>query len=209
MIHFPSVILQNGPLVGMSCLRYELKNSFFKRVANNMSNRRNVCHTLAKRHQQNALFTVISGTYVRNFITVGKSNVVLASSLKWSDLICEKFGIENTSNIAVANKLCVASIEYSVGTHLIVNIDSSGVPEFGKVEKFACLPSSDDWVCVVRLLRSIEYYSHFHSYCVNYVQPVQYKIAAVSELVDYHPVCCYKKAGKFYVRLQYHVIKPL
>jgi hypothetical protein len=29
LVHFPSIIRQSGPPIGMSCLRYELKNSFF------------------------------------------------------------------------------------------------------------------------------------------------------------------------------------
>jgi hypothetical protein len=31
LVHFPTIVKQIGPLIGMSCLKYELKNSFFKR----------------------------------------------------------------------------------------------------------------------------------------------------------------------------------
>lgn len=31
LVQFPGIVLKSGPLIGMSCLRYELKNSFFKR----------------------------------------------------------------------------------------------------------------------------------------------------------------------------------
>jgi len=50
LVHLPSVILASGTLVGMSCMRYELKNSFFKRCAHIVCNFSNVCLTLAYRH---------------------------------------------------------------------------------------------------------------------------------------------------------------
>ena len=30
LVHLPTIVLKSGPLIGMSCLKYELKNSFFK-----------------------------------------------------------------------------------------------------------------------------------------------------------------------------------
>jgi len=55
LVHFPAIIRKSGPLIGLSCMRCELKNSFFKRSANIMCNFTNVCKTLAYRHQYYAL----------------------------------------------------------------------------------------------------------------------------------------------------------
>jgi len=63
LVHLPSIILKCGPLIGMSCLRYELKNSFFKRSAHIVCNFTNICRTLAYRHQQRALFSLLSGAH--------------------------------------------------------------------------------------------------------------------------------------------------
>jgi hypothetical protein len=30
LVHLPTIVMKNGPLAGMSCLKYELKNSFFQ-----------------------------------------------------------------------------------------------------------------------------------------------------------------------------------
>jgi hypothetical protein len=32
LVHLPTIVRKSGPLVGMSCLKFELKNSFFKRI---------------------------------------------------------------------------------------------------------------------------------------------------------------------------------
>jgi hypothetical protein len=76
LVHFPTIILQSGPLLGMSCLRYELKNSFFKRCAHIVCNFTDICHTLAYRHQQFALQSRISNSHVRTFVIVGRHYVV-------------------------------------------------------------------------------------------------------------------------------------
>lgn len=74
LVHLPTINLQNGPLTGMSCLRYELKNSFFKCSAHAVGNFRNISKTLACRHQQQAFMAKLSGEHVRNFISVEVHN---------------------------------------------------------------------------------------------------------------------------------------
>jgi len=32
LVHLPAIVLKSGPLVGMSCMPYELKNSFFQEM---------------------------------------------------------------------------------------------------------------------------------------------------------------------------------
>jgi hypothetical protein len=63
LVHMPSIILKSGPLIGLSCMRYELKNSFFRRCAHVVCNFTNICHTLAYRHQQYSLYSQLA-TYV-------------------------------------------------------------------------------------------------------------------------------------------------
>jgi len=63
LVHLPEIVLKSGPLTGMSCLKYELKNSFFKRCAHTICNFTNVCHALAKRHQQQSVFYAFGFTY--------------------------------------------------------------------------------------------------------------------------------------------------
>lgn len=51
MIHYPRLILSYGPLVHLSCLRFEAKHQYFKRVATVLGNFKNITKTLARRHQ--------------------------------------------------------------------------------------------------------------------------------------------------------------
>ena len=57
MVHYPSVMLRNGPLSHMWVMRYEAKHGYFKRLAHVVCNYRNVCKTLAHRNQMRQAVT--------------------------------------------------------------------------------------------------------------------------------------------------------
>ena len=49
--HYPKLILQFGPLIRLWTLRFESKHTYFKQCARKLHNFKNLCHTLAVRHQ--------------------------------------------------------------------------------------------------------------------------------------------------------------
>jgi len=208
MIHFPTIIMQSGPLVGMSCMRYELKNSFFKRCAHNMCNFTNVCQTLAHRHQQQSLFSKLTNANVRDALVVSNSSIDMISNYAFSDTLCGHFRVEKTDDVCIAKQLERASLAYKVGQHLV--IDYEELPMFGKIVAFVCLPSSHDWYIVVQCLNTVTYDTHFHSYVAEYYDPEHFRVLSFTELIDFHPVCYFRKSRKseivHLIRLQYHVM---
>lgn len=52
MLHYANIIRMVGPLVYMSTIRYEAKHQAFKRISRKTNNFRNICKTLATKHQQ-------------------------------------------------------------------------------------------------------------------------------------------------------------
>ncbi|XP_070406925.1 uncharacterized protein [Nothobranchius furzeri] len=51
LCHYPSLIIHFGPLIRLWTLRFESKHTFFKQCARKLHNFRNLCKTLAERHQ--------------------------------------------------------------------------------------------------------------------------------------------------------------
>lgn len=51
MIHYPNCIRMSGPMVTMQCLKYELKHGFSKQVASVNCNFKNICKSVACKHQ--------------------------------------------------------------------------------------------------------------------------------------------------------------
>jgi hypothetical protein len=188
LLHIPTVILQNGPLVGMSCMCYELKNSFFKRSEYIMCNFTNVCRTLAYRHQQYALFARLSNAYVRDFVVVGRNACVAVCTVSYASVLCEKFALQQTDGISVTSRLERASVVYSSRHHVVVDCDKNGLPLFGIVELFVCLPSCSEWFLVVQCLTTDIFVTHSHSFRVNCNLTPVYRIVALGDLVDYHAV---------------------
>jgi len=89
LVHLPSVIMKSGPLTGMNCMRYELKNSLLKRCAH-------ICFTLAHRHQQYALHAQLSNTHIRTGILVGKHRYQRTGTLEYQECLCELLNVDNS-----------------------------------------------------------------------------------------------------------------
>jgi hypothetical protein len=209
MVHFPTIIKQCGPLVGMSCMRYELKNAFFKRCAHSMYNFRNVCKTLAYRHQQYSLYAKLSCENVRDVIIPIDSSAVPVCSLPCCDALVSCLNIETTDDIFVSTKVDRASVRYSTGHHVIVDIsEDNGLPEFGCIDSFVCTPSGEIWYLVVRLLRTVAFIPHYHSYLVDPLDSNKYAVLQLKDLIDHRVVCAFRKRGYLYLRMPYYVIKP-
>lgn len=94
LVHLPTVILHSGPLVGMNCMRYELKNSFFKRCTHIMCNFTSICQTLAYRHQQHSPNSKLTNANIRDVIVVNRSSNDVISNCAFADAICAHFQVE-------------------------------------------------------------------------------------------------------------------
>lgn len=51
LIHYPRLLMAYGPLIHVSCLRFEAKHQYFKTIARASGNFKNIAKTLARRHQ--------------------------------------------------------------------------------------------------------------------------------------------------------------
>lgn len=51
LLHYPDLIIQFGPLIRLRTLPFESKHTYFKQCARKLHNFKNLCSTLAERHQ--------------------------------------------------------------------------------------------------------------------------------------------------------------
>ncbi|XP_047140689.1 uncharacterized protein LOC124815889 isoform X1 [Hydra vulgaris] len=206
LVHLPTIIMNSGPLIGMNCLKYELKNSFFKRSAHIVSNFKNICFTLAKRHQHNALHHRLSSAYMRNLIISESHDVVPICSLHYSQVLLDTFHSKPTDDIFVAFKIKRGSLQYKTNHHLTISEDED-YPVFGKVISFVSIRDESSWFVVLSKLNTLKFVEHCHCFLVEDVKPVTYLVINLDELIDDHPVLSYQKENAYYKRQQYHVFK--
>lgn len=50
-LHYPNLTLLFGPLIHLQTLRFEGKHNYFKELVSRTKNRKNICKSLAERHQ--------------------------------------------------------------------------------------------------------------------------------------------------------------
>lgn len=71
MLHYPRAIMKLGPLVHFWAMLFELKHGFFKRVSQVTCNFKNICKTMAFRHQMMQCYTFLSGSVFAQTTEVG------------------------------------------------------------------------------------------------------------------------------------------
>ena len=65
LLHYPRQIALFGPLKILWCMRFEAKHQYFKKLAVTANNNKNLCYTLAKRHQSDCVVRCQQMTFFR------------------------------------------------------------------------------------------------------------------------------------------------
>lgn len=210
LVHIPSVIIKNGPVVGMSCLRYELKNSFFKRSAGIVCNFTNICKTLASRHQYNAFYSLLNKEFLRDKFHVGQrsSECLIAGEVECFGKLFEVVGCDSSDEIVVTTQITVGTVVYKRGNFLLIGYNFFDDPVFACIQTFVSLRDSDRWWIVLHPYHTVKFRVHFHAYEVEQIQPVVVDIVKFEQLPDHSPLFGYTKCLQTkttLIRMCYHV----
>jgi len=210
LVHFPTAILQNGFCVGFNCLRYELKNSFFKRSAGVVCNFTNISKTLASRHQYNAFHSRLSKQFLRNTVLVGNktSEHLPAGKVRFFAQLHEQLQADSLQNVVIATKISVASVTYRADTFFVYTFSASGYPVFGCVECFVNIPGSDVWYVVMREHKNLFFVFHFYAYEITAEHPITRCFVALERLIDYNELYRYDSFSgnkTLLIRMPYHI----
>lgn len=82
LIHYPRLILMNGPLCPLWCMRYESKHQYFKNIASKCRKFVNITATLSNRHQMKQWWEFCTDRFLGDFENaLSKSIPVPFSSL--------------------------------------------------------------------------------------------------------------------------------
>lgn len=210
LVHFPTIVLKSGPLIGMSCMRYELKNSFFKRSAHVVCNFTNICRTLAYRHQQHALHSLLSNSHMRNIACVSRHTLLMATSLDFCDVLLSRFEVTPTDMIAVADKMSVATVQYNKDHFMMLCRDDFGDPVFGRILNFVSFSDDGRWLVAVEHVQTIVFLADFHAFEIAFVDPATVSVCDMHQFADHRPLYCHKlfshnSGTRYMLRLPYHI----
>lgn len=132
MSHYPELIIQFGPLIRLWTLRFESKHTYFKQCSRKLHNFKNVCSSLAERHQLLQAY-ISADSLFPPVIVVEKATAFFSSD--YNDSIRESvanydFGPENTLS---AHEATVKGTKYQKNMYVVISKDEDGL-EVGKIK---------------------------------------------------------------------------
>lgn len=207
IVHYPQLIALYGPLVHLSCMRFEAKHQYFKKLSSVVCNFKNITKTLATRHQmrqcweqanEKTLGKEVSHTGSCSEIRGGCIPDVAAQALQKSIHVpLEDLAMQTTKSL-VCN-----DVPYRIGELKVVELlESEHIPIFLEVTAIYCINSQ--WFVVGRRMVPSSFEYHLHSFKLEEKGWVALK---VGEEVDHHGLDIHcNMEGERYVTLRYWVV---
>ena len=186
MVHYPSQISRLGPLIQSWNMRQEAKLSFIKRVSRR-SNYKNVCLTVAKKHQFWLCYQMLSSNLLVPTLEQSKKLFSCVLSEEEDYLQAEFFRLmpEITLDTIISHPYWISlqSSQLRKGVYIVLIYDLFK-PVFGKIVDIAVIGKTV-------LLCVLEFYghcfnSHYNSFDISHHGV--FKALNIESLIDYRPV---------------------
>lgn len=208
MVHYPRQILNYGPLINAWTMRHEAKLRIIKRAAR-VSNYKNVCQSVAKRHQHLLSFYIHSNRLLGKGIETGpcKELSFAAFPRNIQSLLTTKYQLTNESRVYSSPFVTYSGITLKPNAYVLWQYDTL-TPSFCKISTIIKTDCED--VILVMSQYETEYYdTHYRAYCIHQCTcpATSYHVCNVKELHHYsilHPRRSFAKDEKLYLMLKCH-----
>ena len=189
-----------------SVLKYERKHIFVKHIADNTNNFKNICKTIAVRHQLNQ-FLDWRDSVPRKSERFPNGKVVTVS-----DELAHCFYPEVFPNNEVFEfrSVFIQGTRYSVDDVLILSLENADplTPNFCQIKRIL---SSNDSIFFVSSKLKLEHYEHHsRSFLVTQSQKDNTQVVRHKELFDFHPLslhhCFLASCSFFHVVLRNRLV---
>lgn len=198
LVHYPDMMLRFGPLINTWTLRFEGKHNYFKEISRPTKNRKNLCKTLAQRHElMQASYRTQSNLLSDDFINHTKGDLFPVRLLPRD--------IQNQLLPIVGPTECVYSVgtvsyngaSYSKGLAVVVGIGY----RFAIID--ICFIVSNEIYLLCTLVETVDYVFHLHAYNVEFGRKVV--LLQPSELHDYYPLGVYSSGDMNLISMRHYV----
>lgn len=185
MVHYPNAILKLGPLIQFWSMRFEAKHGFFKRISHVTCNFKNICKTMAFRHQMMQCYSLLSGSVFKSETEVGPGHSTLLAVMDGFGNV--QSGIEDFppfTETFIPAWIRVNGTQYKPGMTVFLSYTADGEPQFGLVKKILVLDHSVK--LVVQKWDTVGFERHFFAYGV--ITTTNVFAVDLSSLLDHHPL---------------------
>ena len=206
MVHYSNSILKLGPLIQFWSMRFEAKHSFFKRISNTTCNFKNICKTMAFRHQMTLCYYLLSGSVFKTETEVGPGHSTLLALMDgFGDVQSGLEDIPPFTETFVPAWVKVNGTQYKPGATVFLSYADDGEPQFGLVKNILVLDHSVK--LVVQKWDTVGFERHLFAYGVAATTNVF--TVDQSSLLDHHTLHAVKSYRHndncMYISLRYRV----
>lgn len=206
LIHYPQLILKFGPLKQLWCMRFEGKHQYFKRLAHNTCNFKNLSYTLAKRHQLRQCWELTSLDSLRQDNYTEGERVVPFRALpleiqKGVIGKSEAEDVQGDERLGVCSSLKTNNVKYCVGDNLIIDLVEEDIPIFMKIVKI--LQFRGAWMIFGKLRIPITFERHYHAFKLE--DQKEWILVQPGEEKEFHPLDTYVHDDTKYITLYHRV----
>ena len=191
LIHYPRCIRMVGPLVRFWAMRFEAKHNFFRRLSHIVCNFKNICKTIAYRHQYAQCYRFYKNSSLNDgTLVIGKGSVTLLANNTGCKEIKKACGgsVGLYEDIYVAKWIKVHGTLYKPSMFLFVDVDTDGsLPIFAKILNIIVV--CEQAYFVVDVAKTKFFSQHLNAYAVKSptCEETQIKCVVAQDLRDFHP----------------------
>jgi len=197
--HYPALIREFGPLVNFQTIRFEAKHGFLKKIVHQVMNFKNICSTLANRHQLWQTYLLSDGNYFKNSLECKGPSRLLIDLLSPVQQHVIKKRLPTISEIADNEEIRVFGQLYRPGM-FVAHGFAHGHPDFCRIDQILSVDEKIFFLC-----------THFESaYCYHYraydiFETLKCHFLLYSELSSFYPLHCYHSDNSAWIFLKYAI----
>ncbi|KAL3202211.1 hypothetical protein MRX96_042632 [Rhipicephalus microplus] len=162
LLHYPKYILKYGPPRRYWGMRFEAKHSYFKSIASKTKNFKNICLTLATRHQLLQAYELSGNMLNSDLQTTRAKQLNLGDLPEQQQLALRKVSEEEF--ISTATTASVSGYCYRTGDTFVHSVQD-GEPQFMQIKRV--LVVSGSLVLLCKPLETLQCSEHRSSYIVK------------------------------------------
>ena len=165
-------------------MRYEAKHAMGKSLASVVCNFKDICYTIAKRHQIRHCYLWNQGSGKSH--TVPRPIPTIVQDTEGRDTLIRKIAsLILLDEIFVANRVIIKGTEYHEGMTVVVG-HAKEMPVFGHLK--ACYIVGDEIYLFGHLWTTDHFDEHFHAYAVYKHLDTECFLIEQCELINFHPL---------------------
>lgn len=162
-LHYADLLPTVGPLILLSCMRFEAKHQFFVSYAEIMKNHKNVTLSLARKHQMMSGFRYAKGDVPTVKIVCGKMKEQAVENLESFCQFKDILSLPPKTVLYSMKHIDIDNYHYVINSFIIIETDELE-PTFAKI--LDILKIKNDYVFLAERWNTIGFRRHVHAYSI-------------------------------------------